>query len=69
VFADVGRVYASASDIELGGLRLGYGVGFDAHSMSSFALRGSLASSIDGGIFLNLTFEPVFEIDGRVEKR
>jgi hypothetical protein len=69
VFTDVGRVYGSDDDLTLEGLRLGYGVGIDAHNRSSFWLRTSLASSIDGGIFLNLSLAPVYDIDSRVEKR
>jgi hypothetical protein len=69
VFADVGRVYASADELALSGLRLGYGIGLDLHTQTRFWLRGSIASSIDGGVFLDLAFEPVFEIDHRVERR
>jgi hypothetical protein len=69
LFTDAGRVYASADDLELAGLRVGYGLGIDAHSRSSFWLRTSLASSIDGGVFLYLSFESVFGVDPRVEKR
>jgi len=43
-------------------------VGLDAHTERSFWLRTSLASSIDGGIFLYLSFEPVFEVGRRVEQ-
>lgn len=69
LFADAGRVYASADELTAEGLRVAYGVGIDMHTQSSFWLRTSLASSIDGGVFLNLTFEPVFEIPRRAEQR
>jgi Omp85 superfamily domain len=69
LFTDVGRVYASADELALTDLRVGYGIGLDLHTRSSFWLRSSIASSIDGGIFLNLAFEPVFELDRRVEQR
>ncbi|HWO25946.1 MAG TPA: BamA/TamA family outer membrane protein [Kofleriaceae bacterium] len=69
LFTDVGRVYASADELALTGLRVGYGAGLDLHTRSSFWLRSSIASSIDGGIFLNLAFEPAFELDRRVEQR
>jgi hypothetical protein len=69
VFTDVGRVYAGADELSRSGLRVGYGVGIEAHTRNSFWFRGSLASSIDGGLFLNLAFEPVFYIDERVERR
>lgn len=69
VFTDVGRVFASADDATVNDLRLGYGIGLEAYTKSSFAVRTSLASSIDGGLFLNLSFSPVFEVDGRIERR
>jgi hypothetical protein len=69
LFTDVGRVYAGADELALTGLRLGYGLGLEAHTRNSFWFRGSIASSIDGGVFLNLAFEPVFYVDERVEKR
>jgi hypothetical protein len=69
LFTDVGRVYASADELALTGLRVGYGVGVDMHTRTSFWVRSSIASSIDGGIFLSLAFEPVFELDRRVEQR
>lgn len=69
LFTDVGRVYASADELALTGLRVGYGIGLDMHTRSSFWLRSSIASSLDGGVFLSLSFEPVFELDRRVEQR
>jgi hypothetical protein len=69
LFTDVGRVYGSADELALSGLRVGYGVGLEAHTRSSFWFRGTIASSIDGGVFLNLAFEPVFDVGERVEKR
>jgi hypothetical protein len=69
LFTDVGRVYGSWDELEATGLRVGYGVGFDARTRASFLFRTSVASSIDGGVFLNLSFEPVFDVDTRVEKR
>ncbi len=69
IFTDVGRVYGSAGDLELSDLRVGYGLGLDLYSKRSFKLRTSIASSIDGGVQLNLSFGPVFDLDGRVERR
>jgi hypothetical protein len=69
VFADVGRVYGAWEDLELSGLRVGYGIGLEAYSKTSFVVRTSVASSIDGGVHLNLSFEPVFEVGPRVERR
>jgi hypothetical protein len=68
-FVDAGRVFPSITDVELSGLRVGYGVALERHTASSFSLRASLASSIDGGVFFNLAFDPVFDLDPRVENQ
>ena len=69
LFADVGRVYRAAADVALDGLRAGYGVALEGHSNESFLLELSVASSIDGGLFLNLSFNPVYDLDQRVRRR
>lgn len=69
VFVDVGRVYPSLDQLSLEAMRMGYGVALEAHSDLGFVLEGSIASSIDGGLFLNLSFNPVFDIDERVRRR
>lgn len=69
IFTDVGRVYPALGDLSLDHLRVGYGVGLEGHSIESFAFEASLGSSIDGGLFLNLAFNPVYDIDQRVRRR
>jgi hypothetical protein len=69
LFVDVGRVYPSISDLSFDHLRLGYGLALQAHSEHSFLVNVSIASSIDGGVFLNLMFNPVFDLDERVRRR
>jgi hypothetical protein len=69
VFADVGRVYPELGALSLSGLRMGYGVSLEAHRVESFALEGSIGSSIDGGLFVNLSFNPVYDLDERVRRR
>jgi hypothetical protein len=73
VFTDAGRVYSSvdelASEQLIDHLRVGYGVAIEAHSVDSFVLEGSLGSSIDGGLFVNLSFNPVYDLDERVRRR
>ncbi|MFT3697171.1 MAG: BamA/TamA family outer membrane protein [Kofleriaceae bacterium] len=56
IFTDVGRVYEAWDAVTLSGLRVGYGVGLDIHGESSFLFTVSVASSIDGGMLLNLAF-------------
>jgi hypothetical protein len=69
LFTDAGRVYQSADELSLDGLRVGYGVSLEGHSLDSFLLELSVASSIDGGLFLNLSFNPVYDLDQRVRRR
>ena len=69
VFVDAGRVFPSLRDLAADHLRVGYGVALQGHTTNSFVLQGSLASSIDGGLFLNLSFNPVFNLDERVRRR
>ena len=58
-FVDAGRVQRSIVDPELEDLRLGFGGGLQLHTLESFLMRAHVASSIDGGIFLNIDFDPV----------
>jgi hypothetical protein len=69
LFVDVGRVYPSVTELTLDHLRMGYGVAVEAHSTESFVLEGSLGSSIDGGVFVNLSFNPVYDLTDRVRRR
>jgi hypothetical protein len=69
LFVDAGRVYASLEQLELDGMRLGYGAALELHDAKGLIVRGSLASSVDGGVFLSLSFDDVFELDDRVERR
>ena len=62
VFVDAGRVMPSVADATLDHLRVGYGVGLELHGLDGgFLVEGSLASSIDGGIMLNATLNPVLD--------
>jgi hypothetical protein len=69
LFVDAGRVYPDLTELSLAQLRVGYGLGIEAHRVESFVLEGSIGSSIDGGLFLNLSFNPVYDIDERVRRR
>ena len=68
VFVDAGRVYAGARDITTEDMRVGYGIGFDINTESSFLARTSIASSVDGGVFFNFALDPAFELDRRIER-
>ena len=68
VFVDAGRVYPSLADVSVEGVRVGYGGGVQFHTQRSFVARANVASSVDGGIFFNLTFDPVHEPRSRVER-
>jgi hypothetical protein len=61
LFSDVGRVYDSLDAIDVHDLRVGYGLGLRLRGQAGFLLEGSLASSTDGGVFLNVSFNPVVD--------
>ncbi|HEY5947302.1 MAG TPA: BamA/TamA family outer membrane protein [Kofleriaceae bacterium] len=69
LFVDVGRVYGSLGDVGFDELRVGYGVGLQVQTTRSFVAEASLASSKDGGLFLNITFDPVYRISPREARR
>jgi hypothetical protein len=68
LFVDVGRVHPGIRDLSRDGLRVGYGAGIDLHSRTAFQLRGSIASSVDGGLFINVGFDPVWDPRGRLRR-
>jgi len=67
VFADAGRVWRDLRDFDFDGFRLGFGGGIQAHTTNGFLARFFVASSIDGGLFVNLSFDPVFDTRAREE--
>ncbi|HEX7843536.1 MAG TPA: BamA/TamA family outer membrane protein, partial [Kofleriaceae bacterium] len=69
LFVDVGRVYSSLDDLSVHHLRAGYGIAFQLHGENSFWFEATLASSVDGGVFTYLSFNPVYLIDERVRRR
>ncbi|MGE0397941.1 MAG: BamA/TamA family outer membrane protein [Kofleriaceae bacterium] len=66
-FVDAGRVVPSFQDLTTSDLRVGYGLGLQLYSKHSFLLRASLATSIDGGVFVDVAFDPSFEPRARLE--
>jgi hypothetical protein len=69
LFVDAGRVYPSFSDLSTDDLKVGYGASLQLHADRQLIAALSVASSIDGGIFVNLTFDPVYDYDPRAERR
>ncbi len=70
LFADAGRVYRDYGDIDLASLEdlhVGFGGGIQAFTKNTFIARVSLFSSIDGGLFFNVSFDPVFDTRSREE--
>jgi hypothetical protein len=67
IFTDAGRVFYSFP--QWSDMRVGYGASFQLHMKNDLLGTLSIASSIDGGAFFNLSFEPVFELEPRVEQR
>ncbi len=69
LFTDVGRVYPSWTELHYDDMRVGYGVSLQLHRHHGFLGAVSLASSIDGGFFIDLIWDPVFDVEPRVEQR
>jgi hypothetical protein len=69
LFVDAGRVYPSVWDLEARDLRMGYGGSLQLHGDHRFIAGLSVASSLDGGLFLSLDFDPIFDYDPRTERR
>jgi hypothetical protein len=69
LFVDAGRVYQSLSALTFDQTRCGYGVSLELHTASSFVAEVSVASSIDGGLYVSLALNPIFDIDERVRRR
>jgi outer membrane protein assembly factor BamA len=61
LFTDIGRVFDTLDDLTVRGLRVGYGIGLDIRGESGFLFSASVASSIDGGLFFSLAFNPVVD--------
>jgi hypothetical protein len=59
LFVDTGGVFRKLRDVDVDRLRVGYGGGLQSYTGSSFMARLHFASSIDGGFFFNLSFNPV----------
>jgi hypothetical protein len=60
VFVDVGRVFDSIWDVTVDDLRVGYGGGLAIRNQAGFLVAVSLASSIDGGVFVTATLNPLW---------
>jgi hypothetical protein len=69
LFVDAGRVSREVPDLDPDQLRVGYGVALEGHTNRSFLVRAMLASSIDGGVFLDIAFDPVFDLEARTVRR
>lgn len=69
LFVDAGRTYQALDDLTLAGARFGYGGGIEFHTKSSFLGRFAIASSSDGGLLFNLSFDPVYDVKARVERK
>ena len=58
LFVDAGRVYSSIEDATLNDMNVGFGGGIELHTSSSFLFAATLASSIDGGVFVSAVLAP-----------
>lgn len=69
VFVDAGRVYRRLRDVELEDLRVGFGGGIEAHLKNTFLGRAQITSSTDGGILLQFSLDPIYDLKARVKRR
>jgi hypothetical protein len=65
LFVDAGRVYSSLEHLTFDDMRIGYGGGLVLHSETGFLLSGTIASSIDGGVFVTASLSPVWDLTPR----
>ena len=69
VFVDGGRVLPALTQLATDHLRVGYGMGLVVQHGGGFISELSIASSIDGGLFFNVAFNPIYDLDERVRRR
>lgn len=69
LFVDAGRVYPAMDELSFNDLRVGYGASLQLVEQRSFLAGVSIASSIDGGVFVNLVLDPIYEPEPRVKRR
>jgi hypothetical protein len=69
LFVDTGRVWRRVRDIDASDWRVGYGVAIEMQSDKTFLARFHVASSIDGGLFINFGFDPVYDTRARMERK
>jgi hypothetical protein len=65
VFVDAGRPFRVWRDFEFEDFRFGFGGGLQIHTRLNYVGRVHAATSSDGGLFLNLSFDPLY---GRRER-
>ncbi len=68
LFVDVGRVFSGINDLSFSHPRVGYGFALEASTSRGLLMRAQIASSIDGGLFFVLSFNPAFDAQARVER-
>ena len=64
LFGDAGRVGRDPSDLVAGDLRAGFGGGLDVRRGELLLGRLTIASSIDGGLFVSAAFDPLGTPEG-----
>ncbi|MDQ3336058.1 MAG: outer membrane protein assembly factor [Myxococcota bacterium] len=67
LFSDLGRVYPTLTEVTTKDLRIGFGGGLQVHGSRSYLGRLTVGSSTDGGLFLNLSFDPINKPQKRLE--
>ena len=68
-FLDAGRVQRSVTELSLDNSRVGFGGGIHAYRMGMSLGRLQLSTSIDGGFFVQLVFDNLFDPRARRDLR
>ncbi len=68
VFFDAGRVYDELKNVDLSGLRVGYGISLEAYSSRGLIVQATVVSALEGGVSYFFTFNPVSDARSRAER-
>jgi hypothetical protein len=69
LFSDAGRVYESLDSLTFSNMRVGFGAGLSLRSKCCFIAELTVSSSIDGGIFFDLSTDSAFDVEPRMVRR
>lgn len=68
LFVDAGRVFTGFDDLSFEDPRVGFGAALEIYSARGLMIRGQIASSIDGDVFLYFAFNQAYDAQARVKR-